>query len=99
MTAVATHWFEHWDPQDASLWNGTGRRAARRNLIFSIFGGFGVIRTFVTSIGHIRAADAALRGFIACCAVRLNLIWACYLRRNPVRASLRATAEREVARV
>jgi MFS transporter, NNP family, nitrate/nitrite transporter len=27
----------HWDPEDASFWASTGRRVARRNLIFSIF--------------------------------------------------------------
>jgi NNP family nitrate/nitrite transporter-like MFS transporter len=27
----------HWDPEDATFWAQTGRRTARRNLIFSIF--------------------------------------------------------------
>ncbi|NUR69403.1 MAG: NarK/NasA family nitrate transporter [Hamadaea sp.] len=27
----------HWDPEDTSFWESTGRRVARRNLIFSIF--------------------------------------------------------------
>jgi NNP family nitrate/nitrite transporter-like MFS transporter len=29
-------WIEHWDPEDATFWATTGRRVARRNLIFSI---------------------------------------------------------------
>ncbi|NUT34194.1 MAG: NarK/NasA family nitrate transporter [Hamadaea sp.] len=27
----------HWDPEDTAFWESTGRRVARRNLIFSIF--------------------------------------------------------------
>jgi len=30
-------WIEHWDPEDSVFWASTGRRVARRNLIFSIF--------------------------------------------------------------
>jgi MFS transporter, NNP family, nitrate/nitrite transporter len=30
-------WIEDWRPEDASFWQGTGRRVAARNLIFSIF--------------------------------------------------------------
>ncbi len=29
-------WIEHWDPEDPTFWATTGRRVARRNLIFSI---------------------------------------------------------------
>jgi len=30
-------WIEHWEPEDGEFWASTGRRTARRNLIFSIF--------------------------------------------------------------
>jgi NNP family nitrate/nitrite transporter-like MFS transporter len=30
-------WIEHWEPEDERFWDSTGRRVARRNLIFSIF--------------------------------------------------------------
>lgn len=30
-------WRSEWDPEDEGFWNRTGRRIARRNLIFSIF--------------------------------------------------------------
>src|SRR4051812_33023110 len=30
-------WITHWDPENDEFWAGTGRRTARRNLIFSIF--------------------------------------------------------------
>jgi NNP family nitrate/nitrite transporter-like MFS transporter len=33
----ATRWIHHWDPEDTAFWESTGRRIARRNLIFSIF--------------------------------------------------------------
>ncbi|MFE2751330.1 MFS transporter, partial [Actinosynnema sp. NPDC059335] len=29
-------WIEHWEPEDPSFWETTGRRVARKNLIFSI---------------------------------------------------------------
>jgi NNP family nitrate/nitrite transporter-like MFS transporter len=29
-------WIDHWDPEDATFWATTGRRTARRNLVFSI---------------------------------------------------------------
>ncbi|WP_353953203.1 MFS transporter [Knoellia sp. S7-12] len=44
--AVATpetrpgRWIEHWDPEDASFWQSTGRSVARRNLAFSVFAEF-----------------------------------------------------------
>ena len=30
-------WIEHWEPEDEAFWATTGRKVARRNLIFSIF--------------------------------------------------------------
>jgi NNP family nitrate/nitrite transporter-like MFS transporter len=30
-------WLDHWEPEDPKFWAQTGRRIARRNLIFSIF--------------------------------------------------------------
>ena len=33
-------WIEHWDPEDASFWQSTGRPVARRNLTFSILAEF-----------------------------------------------------------
>jgi MFS transporter, NNP family, nitrate/nitrite transporter len=30
-------WIEHWDPEDETFWETTGRRVARRNLVVSIF--------------------------------------------------------------
>ncbi|WP_051386488.1 MFS transporter [Actinokineospora inagensis] len=30
-------WIEHWAPEDEAFWAATGRRVARRNLVFSIF--------------------------------------------------------------
>lgn len=29
-------WIEHWEPEDEEFWERTGRRVARRNLVFSI---------------------------------------------------------------
>ena len=29
-------WIDHWEPEDPSFWEATGKRTARRNLIFSI---------------------------------------------------------------
>ncbi|MEV6026228.1 nitrate/nitrite transporter [Streptomyces sp. NPDC052036] len=29
-------WIEHWDPEDETFWQTTGRRVARRNLAFSV---------------------------------------------------------------
>ncbi|MDQ3153665.1 MAG: NarK/NasA family nitrate transporter [Actinomycetota bacterium] len=31
-----TRWIDHWDPEDTAFWETTGKRVARRNLIFSI---------------------------------------------------------------
>lgn len=36
-TAHRGRWLTHWDPEDLAFWATTGRRVARRNLIFSIF--------------------------------------------------------------
>ncbi|HLT70693.1 MAG TPA: MFS transporter, partial [Acidimicrobiales bacterium] len=33
-------WIDHWDPEDATLWEDGGRRTARRNLVLSIFAEF-----------------------------------------------------------
>ncbi len=30
-------WIDHWDPEDEAFWERTGKRIARKNLIFSIF--------------------------------------------------------------
>jgi MFS transporter, NNP family, nitrate/nitrite transporter len=32
-----SHWIDHWEPENEQFWEATGRRIARRNLIFSIF--------------------------------------------------------------
>ena len=29
-------WIEHWEPEDPAFWESTGKRVARRNLVFSI---------------------------------------------------------------
>ena len=34
--APRSGWIDHWDPEDPSFWEATGKRTARRNLIFSI---------------------------------------------------------------
>jgi MFS transporter, NNP family, nitrate/nitrite transporter len=31
------HWIDHWEPDDEAFWEQTGRRIARRNLIWSMF--------------------------------------------------------------
>jgi NNP family nitrate/nitrite transporter-like MFS transporter len=36
-TTATPRTISHWDPEDAAFWESTGRRVARRNLIFSIF--------------------------------------------------------------
>jgi NNP family nitrate/nitrite transporter-like MFS transporter len=33
-------WIEHWDPEDRSFWEASGKRVAYRNLAFSIFAEF-----------------------------------------------------------
>jgi MFS transporter, NNP family, nitrate/nitrite transporter len=35
---VRGRWIDDWDPEDEGFWRRTGRRTARRNLVFSIFG-------------------------------------------------------------
>jgi len=32
----ASRWIDRWEPEDPEFWDGTGRRVARRNLVFSI---------------------------------------------------------------
>jgi NNP family nitrate/nitrite transporter-like MFS transporter len=34
---MSSHTLTHWEPEDGAFWASTGRRIARRNLIFSIF--------------------------------------------------------------
>jgi NNP family nitrate/nitrite transporter-like MFS transporter len=38
--APSGRWIEHWDPEDATFWQSTGRAVARRNLTFSILAEF-----------------------------------------------------------
>jgi MFS transporter, NNP family, nitrate/nitrite transporter len=33
---VAGRWIDHWDPEDETFWQHTGRRIANRNLLFSV---------------------------------------------------------------
>jgi NNP family nitrate/nitrite transporter-like MFS transporter len=35
--AVTGRWIDDWDPDDELFWESTGRRVARKNLVFSIF--------------------------------------------------------------
>jgi len=35
-TGARSHWIDDWRPEDPSFWETTGRRVARRNLVFSI---------------------------------------------------------------
>ncbi len=34
--ATAPHWINHWNPEDETFWRESGRRVARRNLLWSI---------------------------------------------------------------
>ena len=36
MTNIGPKWIDHWDPEDEAFWESTGKRVARRNLIWSI---------------------------------------------------------------
>ncbi len=36
-TAPRPHWIDDWRPEDVEFWESTGRKIARKNLIFSIF--------------------------------------------------------------
>jgi NNP family nitrate/nitrite transporter-like MFS transporter len=36
-SARGSHWIEHWEPDDEQFWAETGKRVARRNLIWSMF--------------------------------------------------------------
>jgi NNP family nitrate/nitrite transporter-like MFS transporter len=38
--ARPSRWIEHWNPEDAEFWAATGKKTARRNLVFSIFAEF-----------------------------------------------------------
>ncbi|HWI74501.1 MAG TPA: MFS transporter, partial [Baekduia sp.] len=31
------HWIDHWEPEDAGFWEATGKRIARKNLLWSVF--------------------------------------------------------------
>jgi MFS transporter, NNP family, nitrate/nitrite transporter len=38
MSAITKgRWIDHWEPEDEHFWQTTGRKVARKNLIFSIF--------------------------------------------------------------
>ena len=32
-----SHWIDHWEPDDETFWEETGRKVARRNLVWSMF--------------------------------------------------------------
>jgi NNP family nitrate/nitrite transporter-like MFS transporter len=36
MTNIGPKWIDHWDPEDEVFWESTGKKVARRNLIWSI---------------------------------------------------------------
>ena len=36
-TKSSPYTIEHWDPENETFWQTTGKKVARRNLIFSIF--------------------------------------------------------------
>lgn len=53
MSMLAGRWIDHWEPEDPKFWEGTGRRVARRNLVFSIFAehiGFSVWTLFAVMV-------------------------------------------------
>jgi NNP family nitrate/nitrite transporter-like MFS transporter len=55
----AKRWIEHWDPEDEGFWASTGRRVARRNLVWSIFAEFLGFSVWLTwSVVAIRLNDA-----------------------------------------
>ncbi|MBO9520004.1 MAG: NarK/NasA family nitrate transporter [Nocardioidaceae bacterium] len=35
--APRSGWIDHWEPEDPAFWESTGKKVARRNLVFSIF--------------------------------------------------------------
>jgi MFS transporter, NNP family, nitrate/nitrite transporter len=37
MTKRTARWIDHWEPENEQFWETTGKRVARRNLVFSIF--------------------------------------------------------------
>lgn len=52
-------WIEHWEPEDDAFWATTGRRVARRNLVWSIFAEFLGFSVWLTwSVVAIRLNDA-----------------------------------------
>jgi NNP family nitrate/nitrite transporter-like MFS transporter len=36
-TGRRPHWIDDWEPEDATFWEATGRRIARKNLLWSVF--------------------------------------------------------------
>jgi MFS transporter, NNP family, nitrate/nitrite transporter len=53
MSMLASRWIDQWEPENPEFWDGTGRRVARRNLIFSIFAehiGFSVWTLFAVMV-------------------------------------------------
>lgn len=53
MSVLAGRWIDRWEPEDPGFWEGTGRRVARRNLVFSIFAehvGFSVWTLFAVMV-------------------------------------------------
>lgn len=53
MGMFGSRWIDRWEPENPVFWEGTGRRVARRNLIFSIFAehiGFSVWTLFAVMV-------------------------------------------------
>jgi MFS transporter, NNP family, nitrate/nitrite transporter len=56
-------WIDHWDPEDATFWDRTGRAIARRNLWLSVFAeflGFGVWALWSIVVPQLNGAGFAL---------------------------------------
>ncbi|MET1037251.1 MAG: MFS transporter, partial [Aeromicrobium sp.] len=55
-------WIDEWDPENPAQWEATGKRVARRNLIWSIFGehlGFSVWLMWSAAAGLLAGAGFA----------------------------------------
>jgi NNP family nitrate/nitrite transporter-like MFS transporter len=53
MGVLAGRWIDRWEPEDPAFWESTGRRVAKRNLVFSIFAehiGFSVWTLFAVMV-------------------------------------------------
>jgi NNP family nitrate/nitrite transporter-like MFS transporter len=53
MSVLAGRWIDRWEPEDPEFWESTGRRVAKRNLVFSIFAehiGFSVWTLFAVMV-------------------------------------------------